>query len=239
MRIIPAIDVINGQCVRLIKGDYSTKKVYDSNPVEVAKSFEDAGIQHLHLVDLDGAKASNIVNTKILEQICSKTNLKVDFGGGVKSEIDIETAFNCGASQITAGSIAVRSPLMVESWIQKYGAEKIILGADVKGHFISIGGWKEDTQENIYDFIDRFMRKGVRSVISTDIATDGMLQGPSIQLYKEMLNRFKDIDLIASGGVSSMKDIEELDKIGVGGVIVGKAIYENKITLEELSNYAS
>lgn len=239
MRIIPAIDIIDGQCVRLTKGDYETKKVYDSNPLEVAKTYEGAGIKHLHLVDLDGAKASHIVNTKILESICAKTSLKVDFGGGIKSDEDIETAFSCGAAQITAGSIAVKSPDIVAKWIGLYGAERIILGADVKGEKIAINGWKEATDNNIFDFIKSYMRKGIKSVISTDIATDGMLQGPSFKLYQKIIDRFPDIDLIASGGVSSTKDLEQLKGMGLSGVIVGKAIYENKISIKELSDYAS
>ena len=237
MRIIPAIDIINGQCVRLTKGDYSTKKVYDSNPLEVAKSFEDAGLKHLHVVDLDGAKASHIVNTKVLEKICSQTSLSVDFGGGVKTDNDLEVAFSCGAAQITAGSIAAKSPEIVERWIEKYGPEKIILGADVKGELIAINGWKEETDKNVFEFVEGFAQKGIRSVISTDIATDGMLQGPSFELYKRMIEKFPVLDLIASGGVADISDLRALSELGLGGVIIGKAIYENKITLKELSEY--
>ena len=237
MRIIPAIDIIEGKCVRLSQGDYNTKKVYDGSPVDVAKSYEDAGIRYLHLVDLDGAKASHIVNSKVLEDICANTSLKVDFGGGIKSNEDIEIAFEAGAAQITAGSIAVKDPKLVSSWIDRFGADKIILGADVKGEKIAINGWKDDTSENIYDFVEAYIAKGIQSVISTDIATDGMLNGPSVGLYNSLGQKFPDLKVIASGGVSTTKDLDDLLSIGVDGVIIGKAIYEKRISLKELSAY--
>jgi phosphoribosylformimino-5-aminoimidazole carboxamide ribotide isomerase len=237
MRIIPAIDVINGECVRLSQGDYKAKTVYSSSPLDVAKSFEDAGLKYLHLVDLDGAKAKQIINADILEQICSQTNLRVDFGGGIKSNKDIERAFSCGAQQITAGSIAVTNPQLVEDWLMKYGAEKIVLGADVKGQQIAINGWKVNTERGIYDFVHEYAKKGIKYLISTDIATDGMLIGPSIELYKTLIDKFKELNIIASGGVSSMNDLDTLKNSGVEGVVIGKAIYENKISTKQLRDY--
>jgi phosphoribosylformimino-5-aminoimidazole carboxamide ribotide isomerase len=237
MRIIPAIDIIDGQCVRLSQGDYDRKKIYNENPLEVAKSFEDAGIKHLHLVDLDGAKSKRIVNKNVLEQICSKTNLLVDFGGGVKSTEDVKIALNAGANQITAGSIAYKNPDLVKDWIEEFGAEKIILGADVAGGKIAINGWKETTDISGIDFIAQFSKLGVRSVISTAIETDGMLSGPATEWYKVLLEKFSNIDVIASGGVSCIDDVKVLNQIGCQGVIIGKAIYENRITLSELRDY--
>lgn len=234
MRIIPAIDIIDGKCVRLSKGDYDSKKIYNENPLEVAKEFEDAGIQYLHLVDLDGAKSKHVVNYKILEQICGKTNLKVDFGGGIKSDEDIKIAFESGANQITGGSIAVKNSEIFESWIEKYGSEKIILGADALNGKIATDGWLETSEMDLIPFIKEYQSKGIEYVICTDISKDGMLAGSSNDLYREILGE-TDIKLIASGGVTSMKDIEELIKMKCDGAIIGKAIYEGRITLKELS----
>ncbi|HOO84053.1 MAG TPA: 1-(5-phosphoribosyl)-5-[(5-phosphoribosylamino)methylideneamino]imidazole-4-carboxamide isomerase [Prolixibacteraceae bacterium] len=235
--IIPAIDLIDAKCVRLSQGDYNQKTVYNENPLEVAKMFEDAGIKRLHLVDLDGAKAQHIVNYKVLETIASKTNLVIDFGGGLKSDEDLRIAFESGARMITGGSIAVKNRSTFESWIGKYGAEKIILGADAKDGKIAVSGWQEDSNEDIIPFIKSYIDKGISKVISTDIARDGMLTGPSIDLYKEILEKFPTLELIASGGIATMKDIYELDEMGVPGVITGKAIYENRISLKEIEAF--
>lgn len=237
--IIPAIDLIDAKCVRLSQGDYNQKTVYNENPLEVAKMFEDAGITRLHLVDLDGAKAKHIVNYKVLETIASKTNLVIDFGGGLKSDEDLRIAFKSGAKMVTGGSIAVKDRETFLSWIETYGAEKIILGADAKDKKIAVSGWQEVSELPILDFIDGYTQKGIQKVISTDIARDGMLSGPSIELYKEILEQFPKLELIASGGIASMKDIIELDEMGVPGVITGKAIYENRISLEEIEKYIS
>ena len=233
MRIIPAIDIIDGKCVRLSKGDYSTKKIYNENPIEVAKEFEDNGIQYLHLVDLDGAKSKHIVNHQVLEKIASKTNLKIDFGGGLKSDEDLKIVFESGANQITGGSIAAKSPKLFLSWLNRFGKEKIILGADCQNRKIATNGWLENSEINVIDFIQDYKAKGIRQVICTDISKDGMLQGTSEELYKEILQK-TEIDLIASGGVSSIEDLIRLEKIGCEGVIIGKAIYEGNITLKEL-----
>lgn len=238
MRIIPAIDIIDGKCVRLTKGNYDTKKVYNENPVEVAKAFEGAGIQYLHLVDLDGAKAKHIVNYKVLEQITSKTTLKIDFGGGLKSDEDLHIAFNSGAKQITGGSIAIKDPKVFEGWITKYGGTKIILGADAHNEKIAVNGWQEESEMNVIPFITSYEAKGVKYVICTDIAKDGMLEGPSFELYKRILNESKDIKLIASGGVTSIDDINQLEDLGCEGAIVGKAIYEGHIKLRDLETYS-
>jgi len=235
--IIPAIDLIDAKCVRLSQGDYNQKTVYNENPLEVAKMFEDAGITRLHLVDLDGAKAKHIVNHKVLETIATKTNLVIDFGGGLKSDEDLRIAFESGAKMVTGGSIAVKDRETFLSWIEKYGAEKIILGADAKDKKIAVSGWQEVSELPILEFIDGYTQKGIQKVISTDIARDGMLSGPSIELYKEILEQFAKLELIASGGIASMKDIIELDEMGVPGVITGKAIYENRISLEEISKF--
>lgn len=237
MRIIPAIDIINGQCVRLTKGDYDTKKVYNENPLEVAKAFEDSGIQYLHVVDLDGAKASHIVNYKVLETIASKTNLKIDFGGGLKSNEDLRIAFESGANQITGGSIAVKNPEVFQGWISTYGAEKIILGADCKDENIAISGWQEESNLKVIPFINGYQSKGMAYVICTDISKDGMLKGPSFDLYEKILNENTTIKLIASGGISQFDELPRLAKMGCEGVIVGKAIYENRISLKEIENY--
>lgn len=235
--IIPAIDLIDAKCVRLSQGNYNQKTVYNENPLEVAKMFEDAGIKRLHLVDLDGAKAQHIVNHKVLETIASKTNLVIDFGGGLKSDEDLRIAFESGASMITGGSIAVKNRSTFESWIAQYGAEKIILGADAKNGKIAVSGWQEDSDEEIISFIKSYTEKGVSKVISTDIARDGMLTGPSIELYKEIMAEFPSLELIASGGIATMKDIYELNEMGVPGVITGKAIYENQISLKEIEAF--
>lgn len=233
MRIIPAIDIIEGKCVRLTKGDYATKKIYNENPVEVAKEFEDNGIEYLHLVDLDGAKSQHIVNYKILEQIASKTNLKIDFGGGLKSNDDLRIAFNSGATQITGGSIAVKNPEIFTGWLTKYGADKIILGADCINRKIATHGWLETSQVDVVDFIKEYEKIGIKNTICTDVAKDGMLQGASVELYKEILSK-SGINLIASGGVASIDDLIELKEIGCEGTILGKAIYEGYISLKEL-----
>jgi len=235
--IIPAIDLIDAKCVRLSQGDYNQKTVYNENPLEVAKMFEDAGIKRLHLVDLDGAKAQHIVNYKVLETIASKTNLVIDFGGGLKSDEDLRIAFDSGATMITGGSIAVKNRSTFESWIAKYGAEKIILGADAKNGKIAVSGWQEDSNEEIIPYIKSYTEKGISKVISTDIARDGMLTGPSIELYKEIMGEFPTLELIASGGIATMKDIYELNEMGVPGVITGKAIYENRISLKEIEDF--
>jgi len=235
IQIIPAIDLIDGKCVRLTQGDYNQKKEYNSNPLEVAKSFEDAGLTRLHLVDLDGAKQKRIVNHRVLELIATHTQLHIDFGGGVQSDADLEVAFNAGARQVTGGSIAVRNRPMFESWLQKYGPERIILGADAHLQKIAVSGWQEATEVSVFDFVEDFAAKGVRYVISTDVAKDGLLQGPSFDLYQQLQNRVPDIHLIASGGVSEMNDIVRLNEMGIYGVIVGKAIYEGRITLKQLS----
>ena len=237
MKIIPAIDIINGKCVRLSKGNYETKKIYNEKPLEVAKSFEAHGITNLHLVDLDGAKAGQIINYKILEQIVSNTELKIDFGGGLKTNKDVEIAFECGANQITGGSIAVKNPLLFEEWIQRFSPEKIILGADVSNGKIAISGWQEESTEELIPFIKKFQTKGIQSVICTDIAKDGMLEGPSFELYKTILSEVKTIKLIASGGVSTFSELPKLAELGCHGVIIGKAIYENRISLKQLENF--
>lgn len=234
IEIIPAIDIIDGKCVRLSKGDYNQKTIYNENPLEVAQMFQDCGIQRLHLVDLDGAKAHHIVNWKVLEKIASKTQLVIDFGGGLKSDEDLRIAFENGAKMITGGSIAVKNPTIFETWIQKYGGDSIILGADVNERKISVSGWQEDSDLEIVPFITDYMEKGITKVISTDISKDGMLQGPSYNLYQELLEAFNDLYIIASGGISEMADIEKLDAMNVPAVIVGKAIYEGRITFDQL-----
>lgn len=237
MKIIPAIDLIDGQCVRLTKGDYSTKKVYNSNPLEVAKQFEAVGIEYLHLVDLDGAKAQHIVNYKVLEEISTKTQLKIDFGGGLKSDEDLKIAFESGANQITGGSIAVKNPSKFESWLSLYGAEKIILGADCKEQKIAVYGWQEASDLEVLPFIEAYAKKGITDVVCTDISKDGMLQGPAFELYNSILNQNPNLHLIASGGVSNFEELPKLKAIGCEGVIIGKAIYEGKITLKALEQF--
>lgn len=237
MRIIPAIDIINGQCVRLSKGDYDTKKVYNENPLEIAKQFEAHGITHLHLVDLDGAKASHIVNHKVLEQIATQTTLKIDFGGGLKTDEDLRIAFECGANQITGGSIAVKNEVVFKSWIQKFGADKIILGADANNEKIAISGWLEESDLDLIPFIQGYQKEGISYVICTDIAKDGMLQGPSFDLYQKIINQCNNVQLIASGGISTFEELPKLAALGCEGTIVGKAIYENRISLKQLENF--
>lgn len=233
MRIIPAIDIIEGNCVRLTKGDYSTKKIYNENPLEVAKELEDNGIQYLHLVDLDGAKSKRIINNKTLESIASQTNLKIDFGGGLKSNDDLRIAFESGANQVTGGSIAVKEPELFKSWVEDYGGEKIILGADCMDRKIATNGWIQSSGIDVLLFIKAYEKEGVKSVICTDISRDGMLTGPSIELYEDLISK-TNMKLIASGGVSCIQDLVELKAIGCEAAIVGKAIYEGKVTLKEL-----
>lgn len=243
MRIIPAIDIIDGKCVRLTKGDYNTTKIYNENPLEVAKQFEGAGIEYLHMVDLDGAKADHVVNYRVLEQVATKTNLKIDFGGGLKSDNDIITAFNSGAKQITGGSIAVKNRDTFERWISKYGSQKIILGADCKNEKVAISGWLEESSLEVIPFIKEYQKQGIQYVVCTDISKDGMLQGPSIELYKNIIQQCSNgssgqsVKLIASGGVTTIEDVEKLSEINCEGVIIGKAIYENRITLKELERF--
>lgn len=234
MEIIPAIDIIDGQCVRLTQGDYSQKKIYNTNPLNVAKTFEDAGLRRLHLVDLDGAKAGKVINLKVLEQIATQTNLIIDFGGGVKSELDVHALINAGADFITIGSLAVKNEELFSQWLESYGADKFLLGADVKDEKITIGGWLETTEIHILDFIEKYVQKGVQNLFCTDVSKDGLLQGPSIKLYEKIIKKFPTLNFIASGGVSSVTDLEELKLIGCHGAIVGKAIYEQKINLEQL-----
>jgi phosphoribosylformimino-5-aminoimidazole carboxamide ribotide isomerase len=237
IEIIPAIDIIGGKCVRLSQGDYERKIVYNENPLEVALMFEDAGISRLHLVDLDGAKAKHIVNYKVLEQIASKTNLIIDFGGGLKSDEDLKVAFKSGASMVTGGSIAVKEPDLFLSWLEKFGSEKIILGADAKDGKIAVSGWQESTELSVVKFIVEFHKKGIFKVISTDISRDGMLSGPAFELYAEIMETLPDVEIIASGGIASMDDIYKLAEMEVPGVITGKAIYEGKISLKDIENY--
>ena len=237
MEIIPAIDLIDGKCVRLTQGDYLQKTVYNENPLEVAKSFEAAGIRRLHLVDLDGAKAQHVVNHRTLYDIATQTSLVVDFGGGIKTDADLRIAFDSGAAMITGGSIAAKNPETFIKWIEDYGAEKIILGADAINGIIAVSGWTESASIDLYSFIDDYRAKGVTQVICTDISRDGMMQGPAIDLYKNLLERFPGLYLVASGGVSCIEDIFALQKTGVPAVITGKAIYEGKIKIEELVKY--
>ena len=237
IQIIPAIDIIEGKCVRLSQGDYAQKKIYNENPLEVAKQFEDAGIKRLHLVDLDGAKKGTIVNQKVLEVIASKTNLVIDFGGGIKTDADIQSVYNAGASIATVGSIAVKKSELFFSWLKKYGAEKILLGADVKNEKIAVAGWTEQTEISIFDFLKTNFENGVKSLFCTDISKDGMMQGASIDLYKKIKEKFPEINLIASGGISSLKDIDDVINAGCSGVIIGKAIYEGNIQLTDLKPF--
>lgn len=237
MEIIPAIDLIDGKCVRLTQGDYDKKTIYNENPLEVAKQFEEIGIKRLHLVDLDGAKKGEVVNLKTLEQIASNTELIIDFGGGIKSEESLNNVFNSGANLATIGSLAVKEPELFFDWIEKYGAGKVMLGADVKSEKIAISGWLKTTDINVYDFIKINHQKGIKNVFCTDITKDGMLQGPALDLYMNIMKEVPGLKIIASGGISGMDDIKSLKQIGCGGAIVGKAIYEGKITMNELKNY--
>lgn len=237
MEIIPAIDIIEGKCVRLTKGDYSQKKIYNEHPLEVARQFEDAGLNRLHLVDLDGAKAGTVKNWKVLEAIAGKTKLQIDFGGGIKSEKDVQIIFDCGACWATVGSMAVKDEQQFVSWLQQFGAGKFLLGADVKNEKIAVSGWTETTDIWVYDFIQQYLENGIRQLFCTDVAKDGLLQGPSIELYKNIIQKFPALYFIASGGVSSLNDLDELRNIGCKGAIVGKAIYEGRIQLAELSTF--
>ncbi len=239
MRIIPAIDIIDGKCVRLTKGDYNQINIYNEDPLEVAKHFEANGMKNLHLVDLDGAKVDFIVNWKVLETICNKTNLNVQFGGGIKTEEALTIAFECGADQIIGGSIAVKDEFLFCRWIDKYGSKKIILGADVKEEKILVSGWLEETIIDVLEFIEKYLTKGITHIICTDINKDGLLAGSSIELYKKILEKFPKIKLIASGGINSINEVEKLKDTGVEGAIIGKAIYENKIKIKELLPYAN
>lgn len=237
IEIIPAIDIIDGKCVRLSQGDYDSKKVYNENPLEVAKEFEANGIHRLHVVDLDGAASHHVINYRVLEQIATHTSLVIDFGGGVKSDEDLKIVFESGAQMVTGGSIAVKDPDLFGRWIEGYGSEKIILGADVKDRKIAVNGWKDESTYELFPFLEEYIKKGIQKVICTDISCDGMLQGPSIELYKEMLEKFPNLYLIASGGVSKVDDLVALNEAGVPGVIFGKALYEGHITMKDLQNF--
>jgi phosphoribosylformimino-5-aminoimidazole carboxamide ribotide isomerase len=237
IQIIPAIDLIDGKCVRLVQGDFEQKTQYHDNPLEVAKIFEDAGIKRLHMVDLDGARQKKIINHKVLELVSRNTSLKIDFGGGLQSDEDLKIAFDCGATQITAGSIAVKNPDMVESWLKKFGGDKIILGADTRNGKIAVSGWQEVTEISVSDLIQKYKSKGIQYVLSTDVAKDGLLQGPSFDLYAELQKNFSDLKIIASGGLSSIEEIEKLAEMGVYGVVIGKAYYEGRIKLSELKKF--
>ena len=237
MQIIPAIDLIDGKCVRLTQGDYAQKTIYNENPVEVAKEFEAAGLNRLHLVDLDGAKAGKVTNWKVLENITAATKLEIDFGGGIKTAEDVDIVLNSGAKYATIGSIAVKDEALFSTWIEKYGPDQFLLGADVKDAKITIGGWLQTTDLSVFDFIKNYQSKGIRNIFCTDVSKDGLLQGPSLSLYKEILRQFPEIYFIASGGVSSLEDLHDLQNIGCSAAIVGKAIYEGKVTLEKLSQF--
>lgn len=237
IEIIPAIDIIEGKCVRLTKGDYDTKKVYNDNPLEVAKMMEANGMRRLHVVDLDGAKSQHIVNYKVIEQIADHTSLVIDFGGGIKTDEDIDIAFGSGASLVTVGSVAVKEPELFGEWLERYSPAKVILGADVKNGLISINGWKEEGNDQLMPFLERYINKGVENVLCTDISKDGMLEGPATELYSDIMKQFPDIHLIASGGVSCIEDIDALDQAGIPAVVFGKALYEGKIKIEELKKY--
>ena len=235
--IIPAIDVIDGKCVRLTQGDYSQKKIYNEHPLEVARQFEDAGLRRLHLVDLDGAKSGEVKNWKVLETIAGRTSLIIDFGGGIKKPKDVEIVFECGAALATVGSIAVKDETAFQQWLVRFGAEKFLLGADVKEERITIHGWQETTEIFIYDFIEKYSQQGIQQIFCTDVSKDGKLEGPATELYKNILKKFPAIRLIASGGVSSIADVIQVAEIGCRGVIIGKAIYEGRIGLAELSKF--
>ena len=237
IELIPAIDIINGQCVRLTKGDYDQKTVYSNSPTEVAKEFEQLGFQRLHVVDLDGAKSKHIVNSAVLSQITTETSLTTDFGGGIKTDEDIEKAFAAGASMVTVGSIAVTQPELFIGWLRKYGAERMILGADVRNGKISINGWKEDSEEDLLPFLQKYIEAGVKTVLCTEISKDGTLQGPAIELYKRVMEKYPQLHLIASGGVACMDDIKALEAAGIPAVVFGKAIYEGRIDLKELMDW--
>lgn len=238
MEIIPAIDIIDGKCVRLTQGDYAQKKIYNEHPLEVAMEFEDAGLRRLHLVDLDGAKAGAVKNWKVLERLAGKTGLVIDFGGGIKTAGDVNIVFDSGAALATVGSIAVKNGPLFVSWLEEYGAGKFLLGADVRDEKIAVGGWLETTDKWVYDFIQEYVEKGVEQVFCTDVSKDGLLQGPALDLYKNIVGKFPELHFIASGGVSSFDDVLKLEEAGCKGVIIGKAIYEGRITLNQLKSYA-
>jgi phosphoribosylformimino-5-aminoimidazole carboxamide ribotide isomerase len=238
MQIIPAIDIIDGKCVRLTQGDYEQKKIYNEHPLEIAKQFEGAGLQRLHLVDLDGAKQKKVKNWKVLESIASKTNLVIDFGGGIATENDVKIVFDSGAALATVGSIAVKNEFEFVKWLLIFGADKFLLGADVKDKMIAIHGWQETTDRSIIDFIENYIGKGVKQIFCTDVSKDGKLEGPSLELYKEIITKFSGLYFIASGGVASVDDLHQLEEIGCSAVIVGKAIYENRVSLKELKTFA-
>jgi phosphoribosylformimino-5-aminoimidazole carboxamide ribotide isomerase len=237
IELIPAIDIIDGKCVRLSQGDYDTKKIYNEKPLEVAKEFEANGIQRLHVVDLDGAKSSHVVNYKALDAIAGHTSLTIDFGGGIKTDEDLMIAFENGAHMVTLGSVAVKKPELFKKWLHQYGAEKIILGADVKDNRISVSGWLEEGPQELMPFLTNYTQEGISKVLCTDISRDGMLQGPSIELYKQVMQRFPTIHLIASGGVSGVDDIIRLDEAGIPAVVFGKALYEGRITMKDLKRF--
>lgn len=237
MQIIPAIDIIEGKCVRLTEGDYAQKKIYNEDPLEVAKAFEGIGLMRLHLVDLDGAKAGEVMNWKVLEKIANNTELKIDFGGGIKTEAILKTVLDTGATYATIGSLAVKNELLFQEWIARFGAKVFMLGADVFEEKIAIGGWLEKTEISVFDFMKSYIDRGVKQIFCTDIKKDGKLQGPSIELYQKIIEQFPALHLIASGGVSSLDDLIELEEIGCAAAIVGKAIYENKITISELASF--
>ena len=237
MQIIPAIDIIEGKCVRLTEGDYAQKKIYNENPLEVAKAFEGIGLMRLHLVDLDGAKAGEVVNWKVLEKIANNTTLKIDFGGGIKTEAILKTVLDTGATYATIGSLAVKNELLFQEWVARFGANTFMLGADVFEEKIAIGGWMEKTEISVFDFMKSYIDRGVKQIFCTDIKKDGKLEGPSIELYQKIIEQFPALQLIASGGVSSLDDLIELEEIGCSAAIVGKAIYENKITISELASF--
>lgn len=234
IELIPAIDIIDGRCVRLTKGDYDQKTIYSDSPVDIAQKMKAIGFKRLHVVDLDGAKSRHIVNTAALQSITAATSLTVDFGGGIKTDNDIETAFKNGASMVTIGSIAATNPELLDTWIERYGADRIILGADVRDGHISINGWKEDSELELLQFLDRYVKRGIRNVLCTDISRDGTLTGPALPLYKDIMKAFPELHLIASGGVSCMEDIEKLDEAGIPAVVFGKAIYEGRIDMKKL-----
>ena len=237
MQVIPAIDIIDGKCVRLTEGDYTQKKIYNEHPLEVAKQFEGAGLDRLHLVDLDGAKAGAVKNWRVLETIAGKTSLVIDFGGGIKTEKDVKVVFDSGAAYATVGSMAVKNELEFTGWLKQFGADKFLLGADVKEEKIAVGGWLETTDIVVYDFIRKYIDHGVQQIFCTDVSKDGKLEGPAVDLYKEIIGKFPNLHFIASGGVSGMKDVETLQNIGCSGVIIGKAIYENRISLGDLQKF--
>ncbi len=237
IKLIPAIDIIDGRCVRLTKGNYNENTIYHENPVDVAKEFEQLGLTRLHLVDLDGAKSDHVINIDVLKAISTQTNLHVDFSGGIKSDDDIKDVFNNGANMVTIGSVAVNNPYLFNKWLKEYGPQKIILGADIKNGSIAINGWKDETKKSIYSFLEHYISLGIINILCTDITKDGTLSGPAYNLYTEILRRFPEINLIASGGVSSNEDIIKLDKLGVKAVVFGKAYYEHKIDIKTLMQY--